>query len=99
LKRHRQRNPIPDSDIINFLLELVPNVEIHLASERIDPEHGDERTFRASAETHVQAQGPIIIYFGHEILEPSLDKNITMAERMLGDFRVASTLMHELTVR
>jgi hypothetical protein len=87
------------SDCEEFLLNIVSNVEIHLASERVDPDTGNKRlNFKPNGETHKQTEGPTIIYFSHEILEPLLNKNITVSERRLSDFRVASTLIHEVSV-
>lgn len=74
------------------------NIEFHLGSERREPHTALERPWRVLAETVSQYDGPTIIWFSTEILEPLLSPNITTAERMLCHFRVASTVIHEFTV-
>lgn len=73
-------------------------VEFHLVSEHTDPYTGLERDYLVQGETASQLFGDTIVWFGYELLAPLLDKRITISERMLCHFRIASTLLHEFTV-
>lgn len=92
------RDPTIRAKVQKMLLSMGRRLEFHISCYNIDPESATADIFSYAITSAYTPMDNIKFCISLEIIEKLLAKNITPAEKMVGRFLLACTLLHELAV-